>query len=71
MLIFKGLRNRVISELRQAKPSFYVHLIGNSKGNGKMSWQNINNIIRKESHSYNDVQLKIEGKLLIIILLNQ
>lgn len=62
MLIFKGLRNRVIKELRQAKSNFYIRLLDDAKGNSKAIWQNINNLMRKEPRSF-DIQLKINDKI--------
>lgn len=48
IFIFKGLRNRVVKKLRQAKSSFYFHLLDDAKGNSKTIWENINNAMRKE-----------------------
>ncbi len=49
ILIFKGLRNKVIRELRQAKSCFYLQIMDDAKGNNKLIWLNINNLTRKEN----------------------
>jgi len=40
-LCYKGLRNKVIRELRVAKSNYYLHLMNEAKGNNKLIWKNI------------------------------
>lgn len=63
MLIFKGLRNKVIYELRQVKSKFYLNILHNAKGNSKLIWQGINNLTRNEPLISENFQLKTEGIL--------
>lgn len=48
MLVYKGLRNNVIQELRLAKSNFYVNILNEARGNSKLIWENINNITKKD-----------------------
>ncbi|XP_034043076.1 uncharacterized protein LOC117525349 [Thalassophryne amazonica] len=63
LLIFKGLRNKVIYELRQAKSQFYLNILHNAKGNSKLIWQGINNLMRNEPLVPEDIQLNTDGIL--------
>lgn len=62
-LCYKGLRNKVIRELRVAKSNYYLHLMNEAKGNSKLIWKNINTLLRKEPNFTGDVKLKVKGKL--------
>lgn len=64
ILIYKGLRNKVVNELRSAKSSFYIHALNEAKGNGKNIWKHISNLIGREGHHTENVQLKSQGKLI-------
>lgn len=64
ILIYKGLRNKVVNELRSAKSSFYIHALNEAKGNGKNIWKHIKNLIGREGHHTENIKLKSQGKLI-------
>ena len=49
MLVYKGLRNKVIQELRSAKSRFYVNILNEARGNIKLIWENIDDLDRKST----------------------
>lgn len=42
ILIFKGLKNKVVSELRKAKSSYFMQLFADSHGNSSLIWKHMN-----------------------------
>lgn len=56
----KGLQNKVIQELRAAKPNYYYHLMNEAKGNSKLIWKNINSLLRKETNFTGDFKIKVQ-----------
>lgn len=64
MLIYKGLRNKVIQELREAKSHFYLNILNEAKGNSKLIWKNIDNLTRTDTKFLGDIKLKVQGKLI-------
>lgn len=64
ILIYKGLRNKVVNEIRLAKSRFYIQVLNEAKGNSKEIWKNINNLIGQEGHQVEDIQLKSQGELI-------
>lgn len=49
ILVFKGLRNKVISELRKAKSSYFMQLFAESHGNSSLIWKHINKLTNHKS----------------------
>ncbi len=64
MLFYKGLRNKVIQELRLAKSCFYVNILNEAKGNNKLIWENTDNLTRRSPKSTGDLILKVQGELI-------
>ena len=42
LLIFKGLRNMVVRELRKAKNTYFTQMIAESEGNSTALWKHLN-----------------------------
>ncbi len=64
ILIFKGLRNKVVSELRKAKSSYFMQLFAESQGNSSLIWQHMNKLTnQKFSQSKGISKLNINGKV--------
>jgi len=53
-LIYKGLRNKVVSELRKAKVTYYTNLIDSSKGINNSLWKHLNNLTNKSNKHITD-----------------
>lgn len=64
MLIYKGLRNKVILELRLAKSLFYLNILNEAKGNCTFFWKTIDNLMRRVPESLGDFKLKVLGELI-------
>ncbi len=64
-LCYKGLRNKVIRELRVAKSSYYLHQLNEAKGNSKLIWKNVNSLLQKETNSSGDLKIKVQGNLIL------
>ena len=64
MLVYKGLRNKVIQELRSAKSRFYVNILNEARGNIKLIWENIDDLTRRNHKSIGDLILKVQGELI-------
>jgi GTP1/Obg family GTP-binding protein len=45
-LIFKGLRNAVVRELRKAKTAYFMQLIEESEGNSTALWKHLNSLTK-------------------------
>jgi len=60
-LIFTGLRNKVISELRKAKTKYFIQMIEEANGNSSKLWHHINKLTNhnKKNHQMIDC-LKID-----------
>jgi len=52
-LIYKGLRNKVVSELRKTKVTYYTNLIDSSKGINNSLWKHLNNLTNKSNKQIN------------------
>lgn len=63
MLIYKDVRNKVIQELRLAKPCFYLHVMNETRGNNKYIWKKINNLTRWEEYIFGDFLAQSSGKI--------
>jgi len=61
-LIYKGLRNKVVSELRKAKVTYYTNLIDSSKGINNSLWKHLNNLTNKSNKHKKITELNINGK---------
>ena len=64
ILIYKGLRNKVVNEIRLAKSSFYIQVLNENKGNSKEIWKIINNLTGRGGHQVADIQLKYQNDLI-------
>ena len=62
LLTCKGLRNKVVLELRKAKDSYYTQLIGKAKGNNSSIWRHLNNLTNKPNKYKGIKELTINGK---------
>ena len=51
-LIFTGLRNKVVSELRKAKTNYFSKLIEEANGNSSKLWQHINKLTNSSKHKH-------------------
>ncbi len=61
-LCYKGLRNKVIRDLRVAKSSYYLHQLNEAKGNSKLIWKNVNSLLEGDKFSRRS-QDQSSGKL--------
>lgn len=61
---FTHLRNKVTQTLRLAKANFFINLIQNSKGNGKLVWQNLNKLLCLQSKSNKKIELQINNSII-------
>lgn len=61
-LAFKGLRNKVVQELRKAQASYYTNLIGNAKGNSNSLWKHLNVLTNKTIKTKGIRELIVNGK---------
>lgn len=62
LLIFKGLRNMVVRELRKAKTTYFTQLIVESKGNSTSLWKHLNNLTKlKPSQRKSITELEVNG----------
>lgn len=61
---FQNLRNKVVKELRQAKANYFIKLIDDSKGNSKLIWKKMDNIIKKENESAKNWIIQDKSKLM-------
>lgn len=60
------MRNKVTQNLRQSKASFFIKVIGNANGNGKLIWQNLNKLIGLQSNKNINKDMELEGNRIII-----
>lgn len=44
LILFKGLRNQVVKELRNSKSNYYMKMLADAKGNSKLIWKQINSL---------------------------
>jgi len=59
-----NLPNKVVNELRKAKAKFFMDIIKDGKGNSKLIWSDINELIKKDKQNQrNGYKLKINGIL--------
>uniref|UniRef100_A0AAR2J957 Reverse transcriptase domain-containing protein n=1 Tax=Pygocentrus nattereri TaxID=42514 RepID=A0AAR2J957_PYGNA len=64
-LIFTSLRNKVVRNIRKAKAEFFIKIIDNARGNGKMIWQNLNKLTgRNNDQRTKEYELKVNGTLI-------
>lgn len=62
ILVFKGLRNKVVSELRKAKSSYFMQLFAESHGNSSLIWKHINKLTNHKSNQSKCItKLNING----------
>lgn len=62
MLVFKGLRNKVVSELRKSRSSYFMNLFAESRGNSSLIWKHINKLTNHKSNLGNCItKLNING----------
>lgn len=62
IFIFKGLRNKVVSELRKVKSSYFMQLFADSQGNSLFG--NMNKLTNQKSSQSKDItKLNINGKV--------
>lgn len=61
-LIFKGLRNAVVRELRKAKTAYFMQLIEDSEGNSASLWKHLNSLTKlKPSQQKTIAELEVNG----------
>ena len=58
-LTYKGLRNKVIMQLRKAKAHFFLEIIREAKWNSKILWKSIDQLLGEEKPKSGSIQLKI------------
>lgn len=62
--IFTSLRNKVSRMTRKAKAEFYIETIKGSNGNGKLIWNNLNKLLRRDKSNYlSGLQLQVNNEL--------
>lgn len=42
--IFTALRNKVVNSIKKVKAEFFLRVINEAKGNGKVIWENLNKL---------------------------
>lgn len=62
LMLFKGLRNQVVKELRNLKANYYMKILTKAKGNCKVMWKQINSLIKPNANTNNSYELKCEEK---------
>ncbi len=63
-LIYKGLRNRVVTELRKAKTNYFMQLINDSGGNSSYLWKHINTLLNRKPKRHGEIkELNIKGTI--------
>ena len=63
-LIFTTLRNKVLRNLRKAKADFFIRIINEAQGNGKLIWGNLNKLTGRNKEQRTTLpELKINGIL--------
>lgn len=63
--IFISLRNKVVRNIRKAKAEFFIRIIEDARGNGKIIWKNLNKLTgRNIDHRQSEIELKINGILI-------
>jgi len=63
-LAFTSQRNKVTTELRKAKASFFLETIRNAQGNSRIIWKTIDKLIGKEKSKCENIRLNINGKII-------
>lgn len=61
---FTSLRNQVIKEIRKAKANFFMTIINEGKGNTKLIWEQIKNVMGISHKIRNQLELNLNGKLI-------
>ena len=61
---YKQIRNKVNTELRNAKKDYYSSKIASQKQNQKQAWEVINNLLGRQCKQTAVNQLDIEGETL-------
>ena len=62
--IFTSLRNKVTRNLRKAKADFFIKVIEEARGNGKLIWENLNKLTgRNKNKKIKDYELKVNGNV--------
>lgn len=59
MQIFKGLRNRVVRELRISKPNDDIQVLSEAKGNGNIIRKQLNSLIKPKTNVTHEYELKV------------
>lgn len=62
--IFTSLRNKVVRNIRKAKAEFFIRVIDEARGNGKLIWKNLNKLTgRNNDQRTKEPELKVNGIL--------
>ena len=54
--IYKDFRNKLTSELRNAKAEYFTNKFNETQGDMKETWRTINNVIKPAINSNNDTK---------------
>lgn len=60
---FTSYRNKVTQALRKAKANYFLEIIENAHGNGKVIWQNINKLLGRQCKQDKELELTIKDTL--------
>lgn len=64
-LIYTGLRNQVVSELRKAKINYFTRKIEEANGSSSILWQHINSLINPSKTKYRTLDcLQVDGTII-------
>ncbi|OON91327.1 MAG: hypothetical protein ATN33_01430 [Epulopiscium sp. Nele67-Bin001] len=61
--IFTSLRNKVLRMTRKSKAEFYIETIKRANGNGKLIWNNLNKLLKREKSNYSVLQLQVNDEI--------
>lgn len=54
----------IINQIRKAKANFFIEIIKGTNGNGKLIWENLNDLLgRNKDINFKDLQLQVKGML--------
>ncbi|MGL5684566.1 MAG: endonuclease/exonuclease/phosphatase family protein, partial [Vagococcus fluvialis] len=59
LFLYKGLRNRVVKELRNSKSNYYMKMFADAKGNSKLIWKHINSLTNFNVNKNHKYEIKI------------
>ena len=63
LMVFKGLRNKVVIALRRAKATFFTNILTQAKGNSQLMWKHINNITKKGDTAPKHLEIRVNNIL--------